>query len=159
MDKLFNLDFLKLFGSLLFTIVANTGIAVGIAEYAHAFNKEVLINGLKKNGIVVASIVCAYLACEMNPLHVANVNGHDVTLLTGMTLIFEGASIYYGAKFLSHLAKCFGIGGKIEIKDEEGDSEYTFSDDEYIDESDEVYPAPIDHSYEEAKENGFTEVE
>lgn len=89
---------------LICVMASNIFLGTSLATLKKNFNKVTFINGIVKAVLIVISVGAMYLCSYLNPdIMVANVNGQDVNLISGMELLFIAGIMLYGFKSLVKL--------------------------------------------------------
>ena len=97
-------------------MTANILLGTSIATIRKSFDKEKFWNGIIKCVLVIISILLMYLCSYLNPdIMVANINGQEVNLISGMEAIFVAGIIFYGFQSLLKLTQLLKL--KIDIKE------------------------------------------
>lgn len=106
---------IKIILGLICVMIANVLLGTSIAKLKKQFNKRTLWNGIFKFLLIVISVTMMYLCSYLNPnIMVANINGQEVNLATGMELIFIAGIVLYGYKDLIKLRDLLKIKTNIE---------------------------------------------
>ena len=109
---------LKIVSGLVCVMVANILLGTSIATLKKDFNKEKFLNGIIKCLLVVIAILLMYLCSYLNPeIMVANINGQEVNLISGMEVLFIAGIVFYGFQCLVKLKDLLQL--KIDIKEKE----------------------------------------
>lgn len=96
-------------------MLSNILLGTSLATLKKQFNKTTFINGIVKALLIVASVCSMYLCSYLNPdIMVANINGQDVNLISGMELIFIAGIVFYGFKSLVKLKDLLKLKTNIE---------------------------------------------
>ena len=99
-------------------MLANVLLGTSIAKIKKEFNKEKFLNGLLKCLLVIISIGLMYACSYLNPeIMVANINGQEVNLISGMEVIFIAGIVFYGFQSLIKLRDLLNL--KMEVKEKE----------------------------------------
>ena len=99
-------------------MVANILLGTSIAKIKKDFNWEKFWNGVIKCILVVVAILLMYYCSYLNPdIMVANINGQEVNLISGMEVLFIAGIVFYGCQSLIKLGKLLQL--KTEIKEKE----------------------------------------
>lgn len=85
-------------------MLSNILLGTSLATLKKQFNSKTFINGIIKALLIVFSIGAMYLCSYLNPsIMVANINGQEVNLISGMELIFIAGIVFYGFNSLVKL--------------------------------------------------------
>lgn len=104
---------------LICVMTSNILLGTSLAKLKKKFKKKVLINGIIKAVLIVASVGLMYLCSYLNPnIVVANINGQEVTLITGMKTLFITGIVYYGGQSLVKLKDLLKLKSEINEKGE-----------------------------------------
>lgn len=110
------MEMLKLVCGLLLCMGANISLGIACADIKKEFNKETLLNGIKKALAVVAGLVMLYCAGTMclPEFKLFELNGEMLTIVDALGSIFYAAILLYGGEALIKLVKVFNLKSKIE---------------------------------------------
>lgn len=109
---------IKIITGLVSVMIANVLLGVTLAKLKQEFNKEKLLSGLVKYLGIVLGVLLMYLASYLNPeIIVANINGIEVNLMTGIEVLFISGIIYYGMQDLIKLKDLLGLSSDITPND------------------------------------------
>lgn len=110
---------IKIIIGLICVMASNILLGTSLAKLKKKFNKKTLINGIVKAGLVIVSVLLMYLCSCLNPeIMVANINGQEVNLISGMELIFITGIIMYGFQSLVKLKDLLNLKSEITEKGE-----------------------------------------
>jgi len=108
----------KIVVGLVSLMLANILLGASYATLKKEFNWEKFWNGFAKFMFIVVAICLMYLCSYLNPdIMVANINGQEVNLISGMEVIFIAGIVFYGYQDLVKLKDLLQL--KLEIKEEE----------------------------------------
>ncbi len=103
---------------LLFLMIINIVLGSIASIFESKFDKNKLIKGMVKGGIVLGCFIGTFYVGILNPdIIVANINGQDVDLLTGTHMILLAGYVWYGKEVLTKLITF--IAGKLEINEKQ----------------------------------------
>lgn len=112
----------KIIIGLMCVMISNILLGTSLATLKKNFNKTVFVNGIIKAILIVFSIGAMYLCSYLNPdIMIANVNGQDVNLISGMELLFIAGIMLYGFKSLVKLRDLLKL--KTNIEERNGNNE------------------------------------
>lgn len=112
----------KIIIGLICVMISNILLGTSLATLKKNFNKTVFVNGIIKAILIVFSIGAMYLCSYLNPdIMIANVNGQDVNLISGMELLFIAGIMLYGFKSLVKLRDLLKL--KTNIEERNGNNE------------------------------------
>lgn len=110
----------KIIIGLICVMTSNILLGTSLATLKKEFNSKTLKNGIVKAVLIVISVGAMYLCSFLNPnIMIANVNGQDVNLISGMELLFIASIMLYGFKSLVKLRDLLKLKTNIEEKEEE----------------------------------------
>lgn len=109
----------KIIIGLICVMISNILLGTSLATLKKNFNKTVFVNGIIKAILIVFSIGAMYLCSYLNPdIMIANVNGQDVNLISGMELLFIAGIMLYGFKSLVKLRDLLKLKTNIEERND-----------------------------------------
>lgn len=109
----------KIIIGLMCVMISNILLGTSLATLKKNFNKTVFVNGIIKAILIVFSIGAMYLCSYLNPdIMIANVNGQDVNLISGMELLFIAGIMLYGFKSLVKLRDLLKLKTNIEERND-----------------------------------------
>lgn len=107
---IFDAQLFILGGSLLTLILINILLGSINAIIQKEYDGVKLRQGFLKGIIVCISFVGCYFVGLLNPdLLVLNIEGQEITLLTGINIILVGGYVFYGKDILEKLAGFVGV--------------------------------------------------
>lgn len=110
---------MKIIIGLVSVMLANVLLGVTLATLKKEFKKEKLIAGLVKYGCMILGVGLMYLTGYLNPdIIVANIDGAEVNLVTGIEFLFISGIVYYGMQDLIKLKNLLGLSNDITPIDE-----------------------------------------
>lgn len=102
------------------TMVANILLGATLSKFKKEFSWKNLLAGLFKASCIVIGCILMYVCSYYNPdIMVANINGMNVNLITGMKALFVAGIIMYGMQDLNKLKNLLKVSTLIESKKEE----------------------------------------
>lgn len=112
-------NMVKIILGLCCVMLSNILLGTSIATLQKQFNKKTFLKGLLKALLIVISVVAMYICSALNPnIMVANINGQEVNLISGMELIFVAGIIMYGFKSLVKLKDLLKLKTSIDDKND-----------------------------------------
>ena len=112
---------IKIVIGLVSVIIANTLLGVKLASIKKELNYNVLCNGLLKSLCILISISLMYLCSYYNPdIFIANIDGININLISGMKSLFIAGITYYGFQDLNKLQQLLRT--KVNIQEVNNDS-------------------------------------
>lgn len=110
---------IKIVIGLVSTMLANVLLGVTLAKLKQEFKKEKLLSGLVKYLGIILGVSLMYLTGYLNPdIVVANINGVEVNLLSGIEVLFVSGIVFYGMQDLIKLKNLLGLSSDITPIDE-----------------------------------------
>lgn len=109
----------KIIIGLICVMISNILLGTSLATLKKNFNKTVFVNGIIKAILIAFSIGAMYLCSYLNPdIMIANVNGQDVNLISGMELLYIAGIMLYGLKSLVKLRDLLKLKTNIEERND-----------------------------------------
>ena len=109
---------IKIIIGLVSVMIANVLLGVTLAKLKREFKKEKLLSGLVKYLGIILGVSLMYLTGYLNPdIVVANINGVEVNLLSGIEVLFISGIIFYGMQDLIKLKNLLGLSNDITPND------------------------------------------
>lgn len=109
---------IKIIIGLVSVMLANVLLGVTLAKLKQEFKKEKLLSGLVKYLGIILGVSLMYLTGYLNPdIVVANINGIEVNLMSGIEVLFVSGIIYYGMQDLIKLKDLLGLSNDITPND------------------------------------------
>lgn len=110
------MEMMKLVCGLLLCMGANISLGVASADIKKEFDKETLVNGIKKAIAVVIALVMLYSAGTMclPEVKLFEFNGELLTIVDALESIFYVAIVWYGSEALFKVAKVLNLKSKIQ---------------------------------------------
>lgn len=94
----------KIIIGLLCVMSSNILLGTSLAALKQNFDKSKFWSGITKAVLVIVSIILMYICSYLNPnIMIANINGQEVNLISGMELIFIAGIVFYGFESLVKL--------------------------------------------------------
>lgn len=113
-------DMIKIIIGLVCVIFANILLGAKLADLKNEFSWSKLWAGLFKSVCIVIAVCLMYVCSYYNPnIMVANINGINVNLITGMKAIFIAGIALYGFQDLNKLQKLLKT--KVDIQEPKED--------------------------------------
>ena len=104
---------------LVLVMTSNILLGSSLAKLKKKFNKKTFVNGITKSALIIISVGLMYLCSYLNPnIMVANVNGQEVDIISGMEMIFVAGIIMYGYQSLVKLRDLLKLKSEITEKGE-----------------------------------------
>lgn len=110
------MEMMKLVCGLLLCMGANISLGVANADIKKEFDKETLVNGIKKAIAVVVALVmlyCAGVYC-LPEVKLFEFNGELLTIVDALEAIFYAAIVLYGGEALVKVLKVFNLKSKVQ---------------------------------------------
>ena len=100
-------------------MLSNILLGTSLATLKKQFNKKTFLNGIIKAVLIIVSVLAMYLCSYLNPdIMVANINGQEVNLISGMELIFIAGIVFYGFKSLLKLKDLLKLKTNVEERND-----------------------------------------
>ena len=105
----------KLLLGLLCLMGANIALGSSLAKLKAEFNKDNLINGGVKAGMIILALILIYLCGILNPdMIIGSINQENITLMKGLEYLYTAGIVMYGTMVLGKLGKIIGVSTSIE---------------------------------------------
>lgn len=115
-------NMIKIIVGLVCVIFANILLGAKLADLKNEFSWSKLWAGLFKSICIIIAVCLMYICSYYNPdIMVANINGINVNLITGMEAIFIAGIALYGFQDLNKLQQLLKT--KVNIDNEQEDGE------------------------------------
>lgn len=115
-------NMIKIIIGLVCVIFANILLGAKLADLKNEFSWSKLWAGLYKSICIIIAVCLMYICSYYNPdIMVANINGINVNLITGMEAIFVAGIALYGFQDLNKLQQLLKT--KVNIDNEQEDGE------------------------------------
>lgn len=115
-------NMIKIIIGLVCVIFANILLGAKLADLKNEFSWSKLWAGLFKSVCIIIAVCLMYICSYYNPdIMVANINGINVNLITGMEAIFIAGIALYGFQDLNKLQQLLKT--KVNIDNEQEDGE------------------------------------
>lgn len=115
-------NMIKIIIGLVCVIFANILLGAKLADLKNEFSWSKLWAGLFKSVCIIIAVCLMYICSYYNPdIMVANINGINVNLITGMEAIFIAGIALYGFQDLNKLQQLLKT--KVNIENEQEDGE------------------------------------
>lgn len=115
-------NMIKIIIGLVCVIFANILLGAKLADLKNEFSWSKLWAGLFKSICIIIAVCLMYICSYYNPdIMVANINGINVNLITGMEAIFVAGIALYGFQDLNKLQQLLKT--KVNIDNEQEDGE------------------------------------
>lgn len=109
----------KIVIGLVCVMVSNILLGTSLAKLKENFNKEKMLKGILKCVLIIVSVCLMYLCGYLNPeIMVANINGQEVNLASGMEFLFVAGIITYGMQSLIKLKDLMQLKTSVDKKGE-----------------------------------------
>lgn len=109
--------------ALFLLMIANIIMGKKLSDFKNEFDKEKFIGGISKAMFLLVGLACIYIATLIYPMNVAEINGEQVTTLSGTTILLKTAIVLYGAKCLVKLKDLFLVDLPISSLEENNENE------------------------------------
>ena len=102
-------EFILVIISLACLMTANVVMGMKLADLKKEFKKKKLVGGISKAIFTLIGLALVYISTKVFPMEVANINGQDVTTLTGATILLKAANLLYAGKVLVKIKDMFTL--------------------------------------------------
>lgn len=100
----------KLLLGLLCLMGANIALGASLAKLKEEFNKDNLINGGFKAGMIILALILIYVCGILNPdMIIGSINQENITLMKGLEYLYTTGIVLYGAMVLGKIGKLIGV--------------------------------------------------
>lgn len=104
---------------LICVMLSNILLGTSLATLKEQFKKETFLKGIVKSILIIIAIGAMYICSYLNPnIMIANINGQEVNLVSGMELIFIAGIVMYGYQSLIKLKDLLKLKTNVEKRSE-----------------------------------------